>query len=87
MGAVHPHAHATGGNALAFLGRFDQALQDYTAADDLFTQQRTPDRALDARANRALTMYELGQKDEAVKLMRTVLRRQPGACTRICCNT
>jgi hypothetical protein len=32
--------------------RYKQALEDYSAADDLFTQQRSPDRALDARANR-----------------------------------
>jgi hypothetical protein len=37
---------------LVFLYRYDQALEDYIAADDLFTQQRSPDRALDARANR-----------------------------------
>jgi hypothetical protein len=41
---------------LVFFHRYDQALEDYTAADDLFTQQRSPDRALDARANRYIQL-------------------------------
>jgi hypothetical protein len=56
---------------LAFLFRYDQALEDYTAADDLFTQQRSPDRALDARANRYCLLtraYILYDTLHAVKL-------------------
>ncbi|KAG5181980.1 hypothetical protein JKP88DRAFT_245905 [Tribonema minus] len=75
---TNPYALTFRGNALAFLGRYKQAVEDYEAADNLFTQQRSPDRALDARANRALALYEIGNRHDAVRLMKSVLRRQPG---------
>lgn len=60
------------------LGRYKDALQDFEASADLFLASRDEEDALLARANAALTYYELGYEETGVKLMQDVLRRQPG---------
>jgi len=46
-------------NALARTGRYEEALPDYRAAERLFLQFRDGERALDARANAALALYQV----------------------------
>ena len=52
--------------------------QDFEASADLFLASRDEEDALLARANAALTYYELGYEESALKLMNDVIRRQPG---------
>lgn len=66
------------GNALTRLGKYKDALQDFEASADLFLASRDEEDALLARANAALTYYELGYEESALKLMNDVIRRQPG---------
>ena len=58
--------------------RYEEALSDYSAASDIFNALRDVPRYSDARANYALTLYELGRQEEAVKAMRDVVRKNPG---------
>ena len=43
----------------------------------LASRRRDDARATDARANFALALYETGKRDDAVKVMRQIVRRQP----------
>lgn len=51
---------------------------DYSDASDIFIALRDIPRYSDARANYALALYQLGKQDEAVKVMRDVIRKTPG---------
>ncbi|EWM30109.1 tpr-repeat protein [Nannochloropsis gaditana] len=75
---INPFVLTFRGNALTRLGRYKDALQDFEASADLFLASRDEEDALLARANAALTYYELGYEETGVKLMQDVLRRQPG---------
>mmetsp|Transcript_483 Transcript_483/g.684 ORF Transcript_483/g.684 Transcript_483/m.684 type:complete len:200 (-) Transcript_483:180-779(-) len=75
---INPYVLTFRGNALSYIGRYYEAIKDYDSADELFLLQRNPDRAIEARANKALALYEVGQTTDSIKLMRNVLRKQPG---------
>lgn len=75
---INPYVLTFRGNALCRLSKFSDAIPDYKAASDLFIGMRDIPRFSDARANMALAMYELGQRDESVKVMKEVIRRNPG---------
>lgn len=51
---------------------------DYEAASNIFIDMRDIARYSDARANYALTLYQLGREEESVKVMRDVIRKNPG---------
>ncbi|CAN0025392.1 unnamed protein product, partial [Phaeothamnion confervicola] len=67
---VNPFVLTFRGNALTRVGDYDNAIGDYRAAEAIFSAQHNDERAVDARANLALALYETGKRTEAVKLMR-----------------
>lgn len=66
------------GNALCQLGRYSEALVDYQEAADIFTNDREFRQASLSRANEALALYGDGQREEAVRTMQAVVRKDPG---------
>lgn len=64
---INPYVLTFRANALGRLGRYSEALKDYGSAEVLFLNQRDLQRAIDARANKALATYEAGDKKVAVK--------------------
>jgi tetratricopeptide (TPR) repeat protein len=76
---INPFVLTFKGNALSKLGRYEEALAEYSAASDLFLQERDVERFADARANYALALYGLDRRDEAVKEMKLVLRKFSGS--------
>mmetsp|Transcript_13611 Transcript_13611/g.17748 ORF Transcript_13611/g.17748 Transcript_13611/m.17748 type:complete len:397 (+) Transcript_13611:152-1342(+) len=66
------------GNALTKLGQYKESLEDYAAAGDIFAQQQNIARETDSRANYALALYETGDKEGAVKMMKYITRKNPG---------
>lgn len=58
--------------------RYQEALLDFEAASDSFIQLKDIARFSDARANYALTLYELGRIDESTKVMKDIIRKNPG---------
>ena len=59
--------------------RYEDALVDYDVASSLFISNgRDIARYSDARANYALTLYELGRTDESLKTMMDIIRKNPG---------
>jgi len=75
---INPYVLNYRGNVLTRLDRLKEALVDYKASADLFSQQRDIARASDARANLALVLYNLGEETESVRVMREVIRKNPG---------
>eukprot|EP01038_Epipyxis_sp_PR26KG_P007939 gene7939-10773_t len=75
---VNPFVLTFRGNTLTKLNRFDEALYDYQSASDIFNALRDIPRYSDARANYALTLYQVGKEDESVKAMRDIIRKNPG---------
>lgn len=69
---INPFVMSYRGNSLARLGRYEDALKDYKASADLFLLTRDEGDALYARANQALALYEVGEKDDAVKVRKDV---------------
>lgn len=65
---INPFVLSYRGNSLARLGRYEESLRDYAASADLFLATRDEADALYARANQALSLYETGKKEEAVKV-------------------
>lgn len=76
---INPFVLTFKGNALSKLGRYEEALKEYSAASDLFLKERDVERFADARANYALALYGLDRRDEAVKEMKLVLRKFSGS--------
>lgn len=58
--------------------KYDLALKDYEAASNIFIALRDVARYSDARANYALTLYQLDRTEEAVRAMKDVTRKNPG---------
>jgi tetratricopeptide (TPR) repeat protein len=56
---INPYVLTFRANALGRLQRYADALLDYEAAEKLFTLQKDADRALDARANTALVLFQV----------------------------
>lgn len=75
---INPFVMTFRANALARTGRYEDALPDYRAAERLFLQFRDGERALDARANAALALYQTGKVEEALRIMREIVRRRQG---------
>jgi len=75
---INPFVMTYRANALARTGRYEEALPDYRAAERLFLQGRDEERALDARANAALALYQTGEVDSALRIMREIVRRRQG---------
>lgn len=51
---------------------------DYKVASDVFLSEKDIARYSDARANYALTLYQVNQEEEAVKVMKDIIRKNPG---------
>jgi tetratricopeptide (TPR) repeat protein len=66
---VNPYVLTYRGNVLARLGRYGDAVEDYSVASDRFNSMRDVARYSDARANLALALYETGKTDDAIKVM------------------
>ena len=66
-----PAAYNNRGNAEAGLGEWEAAVADYKKASEL-----VPDYAF-ARANYALALYQLGDKSQAVRNMKNLVRKYP----------
>lgn len=79
MTYVNPYVLTYRGNTLCRLGRYKDAIQDYEAASDFFNAARDVARYSDARANSALATYEAGDREAALKIMRDVIRKNPGS--------
>lgn len=75
---VNPFVLTFRGNTLTKLNRYDAAVRDYGAAADKFSADRNIARYSDARANQALALYQTGRRNEAVKYMKDVIRKNPG---------
>ena len=75
---INPYVLTFRANALLKLRRFDEAVEDYRAAEALFLLRREEERALDVRANLALALYGMGQTPAALLAMREIVRRRPG---------
>ena len=75
---VNPYTLTFRGNTLGRLDRYDEAIEDYEAASNIFNSQRDVARYSDARANMALALYQVGRVDESVKAMNDVIRKNPG---------
>ena len=75
---VNPYILTFRGNTLGKLGRYTEAIEDYKAAADIFIAQRDTARYSDAKANYALALYAVDRRDEALKAMRDVIRRDAG---------
>lgn len=75
---VNPYVLTYRGNVLGRLGKFADAVPDYEAASDRFNALRDVARYSDSRANLALALYETGRTEESIKVMKDVLRKNPG---------
>jgi len=75
---VNPYVLVYRGNAYTKLGNWKAALEDYEAARSIFLETENTERASDARANYALALYQVGDKDRAVSIMKQVLITVPG---------
>lgn len=65
------------GNALSRLGRFKEAVVDYREATAIFLNDREIRQASLSRTNEALALFGDGQNAEAVKVLESVVRRDP----------
>lgn len=65
------------GNALSRLGRFKEAVVDYREATTIFFNDREIRQACLSRTNEALALFGDGQDAEAVKVLESVVRRDP----------
>uniref|UniRef100_A0A7R9YC44 MalT-like TPR region domain-containing protein n=1 Tax=Pinguiococcus pyrenoidosus TaxID=172671 RepID=A0A7R9YC44_9STRA len=72
---INPYVLTFRGNALTQLGEYGRAVKDYEAASDRFLSMRDKQNAAEARANLALALYEVGQTEEAVKIMKSLVRK------------
>eukprot|EP01036_Dinobryon_divergens_P022444 gene22444-30699_t len=75
---VNPYVLTFRGNVLSRLGDFGKAAVDYEVASNIFINLRDVARYSDARANYALTLYQLDRQEDAVKAMNDVIRKNPG---------
>lgn len=75
---VNPYVLTFRGNTLCKLNRCQEAIPDYEASSDRFNNLRDVARYSDAKANLALALYSEGRRDEAVKAMKDVIRKNPG---------
>lgn len=75
---INPFVLTFRGNTLSTLGRYKEAITDYEAAANLFNAAQDVPRYSDARANQALALYQTGSRNEAVKYMKDVIRKNPG---------
>jgi len=75
---INPYVLTFRGNALTKLGKYQESLEDYAAAGDIFSSQRDIARETDSRANYALALYETGDRESAVKIMKYIIRKNPG---------
>eukprot|EP00741_Cyanophora_paradoxa_P024006 tig00021720_g23182.t1 len=76
--AVDPVALVYRGNASGSLGDWAAAEADYIKAEEIFSGARYEDAATTCRANQALAVYEQGRREESIRLMKSVIRRDPG---------
>jgi len=75
---VNPFVLTFRGNTLSRLDRVQEAIMDYQAAADRFLALQDIDRYSDAKANLALALYQEGEREESIKAMKDVIRRNPG---------
>jgi tetratricopeptide (TPR) repeat protein len=75
---VNPYVLTFRGNTLSRLSKFEEAIPDFEAASNMFNSLRDVARYSDARANLALTLYQVGRIDESLKIMNDVIRKNPG---------
>lgn len=75
---INPFVLTYRGNVLARLDKLNEAVLDYTASANSFNSMGEIARYSDAKANLALTLYQLGNTQEAVKNMKDVIRKNPG---------
>ena len=75
---INPYVLTFRGNTLSKLGRYDESIEDYRAAADIFLAQRDIGRYSDAKANLALALYAADRRDESLKAMKDVIRRDSG---------
>ncbi|CAJ1403567.1 unnamed protein product [Effrenium voratum] len=66
------------GNALAQLGRFDEAVEDYVEATQIFDADGEVRQASLSRANAGLALFGAGRDIEAIRFMEQVVRNDPG---------
>lgn len=66
------------GNALSQLGRYDEAVEDYREATQIFDNDGEVRQASFSRANEALALFGAGRDAEAEKVMQVVVRNDPG---------
>lgn len=66
------------GNALCQLGKYDEALTDYQEATDIFLNDGEQRQASLSRANEALALFGAGEREQAIKTMKSVIREDPG---------
>ncbi|EFJ11120.1 hypothetical protein SELMODRAFT_447134 [Selaginella moellendorffii] len=74
-----PYVMNSRGNALASLGRYKEALRDYSASFDAFQDARELDGAIYAKANAALMRIQVGDEANGLKELLAVARRAPGS--------
>ncbi|XP_024520021.1 uncharacterized protein LOC9631231 isoform X1 [Selaginella moellendorffii] len=79
-----PYVMNSRGNALASLGRYKEALRDYSASFDAFQDARELDGAIYARANAALmriqvSILKVGDEANGLRELLAVARRAPGS--------
>lgn len=75
---INPFVLTYRGNVLTRLDKLNEAVLDYTASANNFNSMGEIARYSDAKANLALTLYQLGNTQEAVKNMKDVIRKNPG---------
>jgi len=76
---VNPFALTYRARARAEVGDYEGALNDYRWASSIFSRvDKNVEQASYARAGEAVTLYGLGQRDEAVKISRSVVTRMQG---------
>ncbi|CAE7180455.1 unnamed protein product [Symbiodinium pilosum] len=66
------------GNALSQLGRYDEAVEDYREATQIFDNDGEVRQASFSRANEALALFGAGRDREGEKMMQVVVRNDPG---------
>lgn len=66
------------GNALSRLERYTEALADYREAADIFENDRELRQASLSRANQALALFGASRDQDAVAVLRQVVRKDPG---------
>ncbi|CAE7505271.1 unnamed protein product [Symbiodinium natans] len=66
------------GNVLSQLGRYEEAVEDYREATQIFSNDGEARLASFSRANEALALFGAGRDREAEKVMQIVVRNDPG---------